>query len=294
MRDIAAERSTGLEVVAGAVTALAAVPAGLATTGTLGRAQRNEPELLMIAVGFALLSALVWVASSTRRAGSEEATPEKAAAPETQPAAPSEPAREKEPARGKPGGKIARFRDRWGRGLASFLDRWGRVASAGLGTAAVCLAALAAIEAASEEQKPTVSAELSADGRTLTAKVSGSNYASDDEVSVRVERISASFVATDELARATVGPDADGHVSLPLKVPVPPGRDPLVGVRAFNQDDPSPRCARAAPDERRGAGCVVIRLPPATKPHLGATWNGSGRTADSITITVRATTWSSV
>jgi hypothetical protein len=163
-------------------------------------------------------------------------------------------------------------------------------------TGSVALALIVVVMSYSENEKPSISADVNGDG-TLTGSVKISGLKSDEAVGIRVEGLqeskkSPSGWAARILYEAALGPNASGTVDHPIRLAIAPGFYELIRVRATSADDyavcPPDRIDPNEPLKRRiGTGCLVLTLAPLpAAPRVSAAWVNS---TDDSKLGVKAT-----
>ena len=156
----------------------------------------------------------------------------------------------------------------------------------------------AAVLTADDTEQPAVAVKLNVSDLSLTGTATVANLSSKDRLVVAVDglvdREDGGYASPDPrgLYEAYLGPDPDGTATHRLDVRIPPGRFAAVGVRAHTAA--RPRGCGQYPDATGGTseeetGCVIVRLPPRPqRPQLNASWEGTGRSASSLKLTVDA------
>lgn len=265
--------------IVGAATALAVGVTGLATTGTIGRTQRNYPGLFTLALALAAVAACCFVMAAivaNKKQWSEGSTWE-------------------------------RFFYFW-----EWTAKPWRILGVGAAFVGVVIGFWAAIHTVGEAERPTVAVRL--DQRTLAVvgSVKASHLASSDPLNVSIDGLKTMNGVTraTRIWERSVGSDSDGNVTVAVRAQVPPGRYTALSVQAKISDSAPDSCATrtttpaadggpggAAPAASQpaiapeatseGAGCQVIALPAIRqRPRVTTAWKGKHRRRLRVTVRV--------
>jgi hypothetical protein len=243
-----------LTAIGAAATTLIAVISGLAVTGVLQRAQRNEGEWLAVAFVFVLVAAALWVLVAIAK-----------------------------PSQWRSAEARWRKLERYG--------FWSEVVLRGLAVIAFVLglafAIYAVIETQQLTQRPTIEARFT-QGGGVEGTVRASGLTAESRIVIYVDGLrrdanrAGAFEPPDTIYPAFLGPDADGEIKAPVNVVVPASHYDAVGLRAWTTEQPPP-CEFTEIDPkttggtRLGAACVILPLFRApTRPQLAASWTTSG------------------
>jgi hypothetical protein len=105
-------------------------------------------------------------------------------------------------------------------------------------------------------------------GALVTVTVRASGLRSRDHLVVRVEQLSRTGTAGQELYGASLGPDASGDVEETVDVPLPAGDFDDIGARAWVGDEPND-CYR----DETSTGCVRVHVSRTQeRPQLAVDW----------------------
>lgn len=155
-----------------------------------------------------------------------------------------------------------------------------------------------AVGTTNDIEQPAVTLEVSAVGLTAVGTAKVGNLSSEDRLTVYIDGLTRdddgklTAQRSSNLYQACVGPDSDGTVSNEANVVIPPGRYDAVGLKAYVAA--KPQDCGAYPIGKKpgtdGTGCAIVRLdvPRPVHPQLTASWEGSGRNAESLKLTLAA------
>jgi F0F1-type ATP synthase membrane subunit c/vacuolar-type H+-ATPase subunit K len=269
-------------LLAGAGAALAVGVTGLATTGTLGRAQRNHPHQFTLAITFATVAAACFVmAVVVASEGSLEGP--------------------------------------WWKRVGCFWEwtakpwrLFGVLAALG----GVVLGYFAAVGTAGDAERPSVQFGVDGKALILSGTAKASHLSSTDPLNVSVDGLTLvnGHYKSTRVWEASVGPDSDGNVSLPVSVALPPGRFNAVSIQAKVSENAPDSCAahvdglladntptgttgsassssaESAPPTvqskaaKANTGCQIFTLPSKHRPFVVAAFLGRKRRALKLTV----------
>jgi hypothetical protein len=264
---------TNVAQIAAAASAVVAVVTSLAVTGVLAKAQRDQGVKLVIAFGFVLLGAVLWLIATVM------------------PATPQEGAGSKRWDDWK-----ARKWRKWvlfpWTGVLFLWSRWQplsrqakvQIVSGGLFAVGLLIAIWALVSTQQDAERPAISASFHQKTSVLEATVTAVGLHASDRIEIRVDGlmekkkqekrgrgpVDVYYLVADPrvLYQAVLGPDGDGKVSEAVTVQVPQ-RDRLVGIKAwtgkadvgcyFGSYANAVPEAHRVPQKYRDA-CVILRL----------------------------------
>lgn len=168
---------------------------------------------------------------------------------------------------------------------SSVVGGWPRRLIQGIGMIAAIVGAAigfgAAIDTASETERPTLDVRLDPRTLTVTGTVSAANLSSGDGLEVRVDGLvdfdhnldTVDHLQPVNLSRTVVGPDSDGNATQDIDVQLPHGGYDAVGVTAsVGEQEQSCGLARQVHVDG-GTACINLPLPRRlSRPALTAAW----------------------
>jgi hypothetical protein len=244
-----------LTALVASITTVVLVITGLSFSGTMGRILRNEDGLLVLAISFAVVSAICGIGAGALARGAAT----KVADAKFAYAANVEAAKATTPPGAMPNWDKPTDGARWPRRVFTIL-------ALVFALVAIALVLKASVEVAGQSQQPNLTAKISENGRFIEATATATNLDADDTVRVEVHGIERDG-RPDKIAMlaGAVGPDAEGNVSLPIQARVLPSRYASLRVTAWREDGDDgvdEKRARTSDDEP----CTIRPAATATAP----------------------------
>lgn len=249
--------------VAGLVAPAIASLAVLTAQGNIGRAQRNEPECLILGLSLLIAAGAVWIISDYVRKSSRWTI------------------------------RTNTAKKFWKR-IGNFFwptKRKLQVLAVILAAAGNIIAIAVTVETASDSITPRIRTELADTARQITATVTASQLKNHDRLAVYIDGMSTRKVdgvpapVTTPLEQIHIGPDGDGTVDETLKTYIPANRFESVRVKVFTGDRSDQCPVRVAKPSAKGGlprlqlypdpqgsstACAVVSLEPKPKPAGGS------------------------